>query len=142
MGKPKYIETPEKMWELFLEYRKEVKENPRIKIEYVGKDGVRVETPIERPLILVGFFAFCHDKIGCVHQYFKNQDGLYDDYMPIITRIRDEIRNEQIDGGMSGSYNPNLTARINGLYDKQEITTTSTIQLLNNDPLDDSKDKI
>ena len=130
------------MWDLFLEYKKEVKDNPRIKIEYVGKEGVRVETPIERPLILDGFYSFCQNKIGCVHQYFKNQDDLYDDYMPIVTRIRDEIRNEQIDGGMCGSYNSTITARVTGLYDKQEITTTSTIQLLNNDPLDDSKDKI
>ena len=34
-GNGKYIETPERMWELFLAYVKEVKSNPRKKVVFV-----------------------------------------------------------------------------------------------------------
>ena len=75
MAKHKYIETPEKMWELFEAYRKDVKGNPRLKVEYVGKDGERVSTPIERPLTLDGFYSFGYDKGVTIHHYFDNPDN-------------------------------------------------------------------
>lgn len=40
MGRRKYIETPEKLLELFLSYKSEVKNNPRKKHTFVGKDGI------------------------------------------------------------------------------------------------------
>ena len=33
----------------------------------------------------------------------------------------DEIRQDQIEGGMSGIYNPSITQRLNGLTDKSEV---------------------
>jgi hypothetical protein len=60
MGKHKYIETPERMYELFEAYKKETKENPRTKIEYVGKDGLRVKTPLETPLTMEGFSGYVY----------------------------------------------------------------------------------
>jgi hypothetical protein len=54
MAKHKYIKEPKLIWEYFQAYRKNVKDNPRMKVEYVGKDGERVNTPIERPLIIEG----------------------------------------------------------------------------------------
>lgn len=121
MSKKKYIESPEKMWELFEEYRDEAKDNPRSKVEYVGKEGKRVETPLERPLTFEGFKNFCRRKIGCVEQYFTNQDELYNDYIGICRAIKEEIRQDQIEGGMVGLYNPSITQRLNGLADKKEI---------------------
>lgn len=115
MGKSKYIETPEKLWELFDAYKKEVKGNPRKKVEYVGRNGDRVETPIERPLTLDGFYCFGYDNGVTIHHYFDNPDGAYDAYRGIIARIRNEVRSEQVDGAMVGAYNSNLTARLNGL---------------------------
>jgi hypothetical protein len=122
MAKHKYIATPELLWELFTEYRQQVKDNPRKKVEYVGKDGMRVETPIERPLSLDGFYCFGYDKGVTLHHYFENPEGAYDEYRGITTRIRKEVRAEQVDGAMVGQYNSNLTARINGLTDKSEVT--------------------
>lgn len=119
MGKHKYL-TVERVWELFEEYRDSVKKNPRIKVEYVGRDGDRVETPVERPLSMDGFYTYCYDQNITIHHYFDNPDGAYDDYRGIITRVRNAVRAEQIDGGMVGFYNSNLTARLNGLVDKQQ----------------------
>ena len=127
MGKNKYIETPEKLWELFEEYKADVKSNPRIKVEYVGKDGERVGTPIERPLTLDGFYTFCYYKSVTAHHYFDNPEGAYDDYRGITTRVRKEVRAEQIDGAMVSHYNSNLTARLNGLTDKQDIDLKTQI---------------
>jgi hypothetical protein len=121
MGKRKYIETPEKMWELFVAYRDEVKGSPRRKVEYVGRNGERVETPIERPLSMDGFFCFGYDNKITLHHYFDNPEGAYDDYRGITTRIRQSVRAEQIDGAMVNAYNSNLTARLNGLTDKREV---------------------
>jgi hypothetical protein len=123
MARPKgtkYIETPEKMWELFDAYRKEVKQNPRSIYEFHGRDGEERVKPLERPLTMEGFKEYCYDRIGCVEQYFTNQDDAYGDYLGICSRIKNVIRRDQIEGGMVGQYNPSITQRLNGLTDKQE----------------------
>ena len=51
----KSIETPEKMWELFQEYRDWCKDNPYRVHDFVGKDGNSVERLKERPLTQNGF---------------------------------------------------------------------------------------
>lgn len=123
-GHPRNVETPEKMWELFLEYAKEVKNNPRVKVEYVGREGERVETPLERPLTMEGFETYCYEKVGVIEQYFKNQESLYDEYIPICRAIRKTIRTDQIEGGMVGQYNASITQRLNGLTEKVETDNT------------------
>ena len=121
MGKHKYIETPEKMWELFEAYAKDTKGNPRIKVEYVGKDGERVNTPLERPLTLEGFNQYAYAYESTIHHYFDNPQGAYDEYRGVCSRVREAIRNDQIEGGMVGQYNASITQRLNGLTDKSEV---------------------
>jgi hypothetical protein len=125
-GLGKYIESPERMWELFQKYKKEVKSNPILVKDWVGKDGDQVYREKERPLTDKGFFNFCRRNVGCVKQYFDNQDKLYTDYISICSHIREEIDQDQIEGGMAGIYNPSITQRLNNLTDKveskQEIT--------------------
>ena len=140
MAKHKYIETPAKLWELFEAYRKEVKDNPRIQVEYVGRNGDKVKTPIERPLSVEGFKCYCYEHVGTIDHYWKNTEGKYDEFCPIISHVREHIRLEQIDGGMTGFYNSNLTARLNSLSDKSETKTTASIKLLNIDPIADNPD--
>ena len=118
MGKNKYIESPEKMWEYFEAYKNEVKLNPRKKHVFVGKDGLSDYELLEVPLTLEGFKNYCRKKVGEVEQYFSNQDNLYAAYIGICRAIRDEIRQDQIEGGMVGQYNPSITQRLNGLTEK------------------------
>lgn len=125
MGKKKYIETPEKMWDLFTQYKEWVENNP-IKIEdYVGKDAYRVLREKPRCLTMEGFENYVANKdiIYSLDQYFSNQDNLYTNYMGICSRIRREIRQNQIEGGMAGIYNPSITQRLNGLVDRVDKTT-------------------
>lgn len=134
MAKKKYIETPEKMWELFEAYKKEVKSNPRKKHVFVGKDGVSDYELLERPLTLEGFECYCYDNeiISDLSDYFANKDGRYSEYATICSRIRKTIKDDQIQGGMVGQYNPSITQRLNGLTDKSEIKNDVNIQSLPN----------
>lgn len=122
MGKRKYIETPEKMWEYFEEYRHYVKTNPRFKNE-LDKFGNIVPIPLERPITLDGFECYLNDKgiISDLSQYFANTEQRYTDYQTICSRVRRAIKDDQITGGMVGQYNASITQRLNGLTEKQEI---------------------
>jgi hypothetical protein len=123
MGKQKYIETPEKMWELFEFYKTETKSKPILKHVFVGKDGISDNEKREKPLTLEGFECWCYDKgiIGDLSHYFANTGNNYSDYLTICSRIRKAIRTDQIEGGMAGIYNPSITQRLNGLTDKSEM---------------------
>jgi len=124
MGKNKYIETPEKMWEYFEAYRKEVKSKPILVQDYVGKDAEMVFREKERPLTIDGFECWCYDNqiISDLSQYFANTENRYVEYQTICSRIRKAVKNDQIEGGMAGIYNPSITQRLNGLVEKSEVT--------------------
>jgi hypothetical protein len=127
MGKRKYIETPERMWELFKAYEADakLKESEWIKLQYVGKDGDRKTDNMKIPLTFEGFKRYCWDtEIGCIEQYFVNQGELYTDYISVCSRIKNQIRENQIIGGMLGVFNPSITQRLNGLVDRVETETT------------------
>lgn len=121
-GKPKYIETPEKMWELFQAYVKKVKADPFKVKDWVGKDGDQVQREKEKPLTIEGFECYCSDNdiIEDLSQYFANTEGRYKDYQTICQRIRRAVRRDQIEGGMAGMYNPSITQRLNGLVEKTD----------------------
>lgn len=143
MGKNKYIETPEKMWEYFTKYREEIKSNPILVVEQkrgntilpkdlsnVSKETIEqslnsiVQLPTQRPLTLEGFENWCADNdiIQDLGDYFANTDDNYKEYSTICSRIRRVIRQDQIEGGMTGIYNASITQRLNGLTDKKETT--------------------
>jgi len=111
---------PEEIEKAFNEYKEDIKEQSKewLKIQYVGKDGERKADGQKVPLTMEGFERFCYDRYGVVEQYFKNQDGYYDVFIPICSRVRKEIRENQITGGLLGFYNPSITQRLNSLVDK------------------------
>lgn len=124
--KPKNIETPERMQEHFEAYRKETKGNPILLQDYVGKDGNEVDRKKERPLTMEGFENWLFDNkiITDVSDYFENKDDRYKEYIPICRAIKRAIRQDQIEGGMAGIYNPSITQRLNGLVDRTQTTIT------------------
>lgn len=119
MAKHKYIETPEKLYELFEAYKANRK--PR-EIQKATATGVKSEwhTP---PLTMEGFEIYCFKEVGSIDHYFRNTDNSYSEYLPICSNIKREIRNDQIEGGMVGQYNPSITQRLNGLTEKTDVTT-------------------
>lgn len=131
----KNIKTPEILWELFTEYRDEVKNNPRKKHVFVGKDGISDFEQLERPLTMEGFENFCFEKnvINDLGNYFANSNDAYSDYSTICSRIRQNIRQDQIEGGMVGQYNPSITQRLNGLKESQEVEIKQEPRVFNID---------
>ena len=140
-GRPKGY-TVESLWEAFIKYRTSVKSNPRLKVEYVGRDGDKVETPRERPLTMDGFFSFCilDPDLTDAHHYFENTDGRYEEFREITTRIVKIIRADLAEGGLLGDYNSNLTARMRGDKESLDSTVNANVQLLSFDPLEDDKE--
>lgn len=127
MARPKgtkYIETPEKLWELFVAYKKETKEKPVIIKDWVGKDAETVYREKEKPLTMVGFECYVMEHTDITYpdlsEYFEGKNESYKDYFPISSRIRKEIENDLTTGGLVMIYSQNLTARITGLVDKTE----------------------
>lgn len=129
IGKPKYIETPEKLWEYFEAYKKEIEDNPILKHDFVGKDATEVERKLSRPLTMEGFENYLakNDIIEDLGDYISNKNDKYSNYSTICSRIRKEIRQNQIEGGMAGIYNPSITQRLNGLVDKKEVDLKADI---------------
>lgn len=122
MGKNKYIETPEKLWELYVGYKKETKSNPILKHVFVGKDGQSTYEQREKPLTMVGFENYVceHTEITYpdLKQYFDSKDESYSDYSPISSRIKADIKRDQIEGGMAMVYSQSITARLNNLTER------------------------
>ena len=125
MSKHKYIETPEALYSLFDEYKNDVKSNPRIRKVTGNKDYVLSHEKLERPLTMDGFEVFCAKKGMTVNHYFDNQNDSYKEYCTICLLIKKEIRQDQIEGGMVGQYNPSITQRLNGLTEKTETEITT-----------------
>ena len=122
VGRPRNLDSPEQLYELFIRYKEDVKANPRIKSVFGGKEFEERAEPLERPLTMEGFEIFCWHEVGEVEDYFYNRDKRYNEYSAICSHIRKEIRRDQIEGGMVGQYNPSITQRLNGLKEQVEQT--------------------
>ena len=118
------LHKPEDMINLWEKYKKalEVEGQKWQKVQYVGKDGRREADNLKVPLTLEGFKRYCRENIGEVKQYFSNESDMYNDFLEVCARIREEIREDQIIGGLLNMYNPSITQRLNGLTEKQDIT--------------------
>ena len=130
MGRTKYIETPEKLKEYFLSYEKEVKSNPFLVKDWVGKDAEEVHREKERPLTIEGFECWLseNDIIEDLGDYLSNKDKRYSEYATICSYIKKKTRKDQIEGGMAGLYNASITQRLNSL---SETTKTELSGSLN-----------
>jgi hypothetical protein len=130
----KDVDALQKAWDEF-KIDLKVQANEWIKTQYVGKDGSEVNQAMKVPMTFEGFKRFCRSKYGCVEQYFSNQDEVYNEYINICRAIKDEIREQQIIGGLLGFYNPSITQRLNGLTDKTQTTFNVSPKILNIDPI-------
>ena len=138
--RPKKIKDPKQLEEIFKEYKSYTKTNPRFKYHLNQRTGDMVGEPLEVPYTLEGFEIFCHDKYNfTAKHYLENTNKSYEEFCTISTRIRKEIRDDQIKGGMVGQYNPSITARLNAL--KEQIEQTNIEQPLFPDVSKNNGDK-
>ena len=125
MHPTRIFKEPKELYKAFEEYKEDLKNQSKewLKIQYVGKDGERVAEPQKVPYTFEGFKRFCKLNYGEVEQYFTNQDDYYSDFIGICRAIKEEIRENQIIGGLLGFYNPSITQRLNNLTEKTDVTT-------------------
>jgi len=123
-GLTKYIETPELLWELFGLFMQWIKDNPYLVQDYVGKDGVMVNREKQRPLTFIGFekYLALHEIVSDLSSYERNSENRYEDYIPIISRIRKICNGEIIEGASAGVYNAMIASRVASLIDRSEQT--------------------
>lgn len=136
MGHPTRIfNEPKELKKVWLEFKEDVKEQSKewLDVQYVGRDGDKRETPKKIPLTFEGFKRYCRERHGEVEQYFTNQDDYYTDFIGICRAIKEEIRENQIIGGMLNFFNPSITQRLNNLVDKQEQTVKQEQPLFGDD---------
>lgn len=132
MGLHKIIETPEKLKELFIQYKSWAKSNPILAHDFIGKEGRSDYREKERPLTMEGFENFVAEIPNMplsLDQYFSNREERYSDFVSICSYVRRIIREDQISGGMAGIYNPSITQRLTGLVDKKEVENSGTINI-------------
>lgn len=110
------------MLQLFNQYKQTTKNNPFVVTDWVGGMAKEVVRKKERPLSLDGFEVYCWQKdiIADLGKYFSNEKNAYEDFRTICKFIRQEIREDQIAGGMAGIYNPSITQRLNNLVEKTQ----------------------
>lgn len=122
MPKHKYIESPEKLLELFKEYVKHESDNPMYKVDYVGKEGRLEKTPVETPITFEGFEVYLFQKeiINDLGDYASNKGGNYDEYSTIIAYIRKHCFVHNFKGAAVKLFDPNLIARKLGLKEQVE----------------------
>jgi len=122
MAKPKYIKTPEILWEMFEAYKEKTQSNPRL-IDKALQSGKVVQEALRVPLTLEGFEVWGYEQGVTLEHYFRNTNNAYDEYCTICQRIKKSIRQDQIEGGMVGQYNPSITQRLNNLTEKTDVTS-------------------
>lgn len=71
VGRPRNLDSPEQLYELFTKYKDNVKANPRIKHIFGGKDFEERCEPLECPLTMEGFEIYCWDKVGTIEDYLR-----------------------------------------------------------------------
>lgn len=137
MAKKKYIETPEKLLFMWDEYKAKIDASPD-KIQKATIKGDVVSESIEKPYTRQGFEAFVWRKYGFnVKQYLDNQDKLYNEYMGVVTCIRNEWEENQVSGTITGKYKAQtLVARLNGYSDKTENTHKHEVEIFKGIDLD------
>lgn len=133
VGRPRKIENPERLWELFTEYVEHERNNPMFKTEYVGKDGDKVNTPLQVPITFEGFECYLADKdyIVDLGQYSANREGAYEEFVPIIKRIRTNCFSQNFKGAAVGLFSATLISRKLGLVDKKETEIKGTLNVPN-----------
>lgn len=124
-GVARSIETPEKLWELFEEYREWSKSTP-YQVHTHTVRGVKQYQDKERVLTYIGFEGWlCMNNIVYDLTHYEVTKGTKDlksvDYRAIIAKIKKVCTLDTVTGASAGVYNANLASRLEGLSEKTEV---------------------
>lgn len=126
-GRPVKFATPEELKAFCKNYFEWADQNPWIKNDVVkGGEfaGTPLQIPTQRPYTLI---ALCHS-MGIARSTWKEYENK-PEFMEVTTWAIEKINNQQVEGAMVGAFNANLTARLQGISDKQEQKITSEVKI-------------
>ena len=143
-GRPPKFKTPEELESKAEEYFKWCDANP-IRI-YKRKDaganqtaksgsGVKSqegEAFANRPYTLDGLSLWCGIAAWKDFRAYHQDD----EFSAVINALETRVRDQQVSGAMVGVYNSNLTARLNGIADTQNVNANIPVRIVE-DGLDD-----
>lgn len=111
------FKTPQELEKAWSDYKESIKQQSEQwqKVRYVGTRGQRKSDSTKIPYTFEGFKRFCSENYGSVDHYFRNTGNYYDDFCLTCTRVREEIRENQIIGGLLGFYKPSITQHLTGI---------------------------
>ncbi|MCO5291376.1 MAG: hypothetical protein M9959_06545 [Chitinophagaceae bacterium] len=144
MSYPKKIETPEKMYSLWQEFKQWCADNPYTKNDFkTSREGVvEVVMKQQRPVTVAGFEGWLSERniISHIGDYMANTNNFYNDFVEVMQRIKSENKAGLLSGALAHVYNPNLTSaylRIPKVVEtKNTIETPSTVTDLNPEQLE------
>jgi len=128
LGQPPKYKTAKELWEKFIDYCAWVDGNPielpersamfgsKKQVERMAQNKAKVS----RPYTLCGFQVWAG--IANWTEFKRPEFRHRPDYLRVINIIETTIKSQQIDGAMVGLYNSNLTARLNGISEKTEVS--------------------
>ena len=127
-GRPRKWKSPDELIDKLQEYCTACAENPILVQDGMrkSKDGGQKDEQVlqmnrvARPMTLDGYCNFAG--IGDwrrMKQTYSNDEG-FADAIALVERL---IRDQQVSGAMVGLYKENIVSRINGITDRQDITS-------------------
>jgi hypothetical protein len=127
MARPRNIESPKDLMDMWGEYKNYIDNNPDIQQQVSGK-GV-FEVQVKRPYLRQGFESFVFENYGFhIHQYIDDAEDVYAEFLGVVTHIRNQWQSDQIEGTLTGRYKaPNLVARLNGIADNNNSKVNANV---------------
>ena len=124
-GRNALFTEPEKLWEACVEYFDYTdSRNDWDGQNWVGKDGDEVIVKKRVPYTLSGLCVFLDVSPIYLNEFEKSETYKRNpDFSIVLTRVRKIVETQQVEGALNGYYNANLTARLNGFTDKQDLTS-------------------
>lgn len=149
-GRDKIFKTPDELWKACCEYFQYIDENPLHSVEQsrggrtksdleVTKDGVKevdtglIELPLLRPYTIKGLCIFLNVTSKYLNNFEESLENMEDkelaeDFLQIITRVKDIIYTQKFEGAAAGLFQQNIIARDLGLVDKQSNEHSGKMQ--------------
>lgn len=126
VGRPRKYKSADELYQKFVEYKNDCKNNPWIQIDFVGKDAKQVKRPLTVPFTKEGFSIFAGH---CEWNSIKDYRNESQEFAQIVTRIENEIYNQKLTGASVGAFNSSIIASDLGLKTKTENTNKTELNI-------------
>jgi len=135
-GRDKIFTEPETLWNEACKYFNWCDQNPWHRNEVIkgGKMAGEIKSvAIERPYTMQGLTLYLNISLQYFDNFERNLNPETNEqdkgFMLVLSRIRETISRQKLEGAMVGTFNPMIVSRIEGLSDKQEIRTQQDIKV-------------